>query len=159
MCERYHIKHSFATIFNPRGNALAERINLTIGNALRCNIGKNLLTLTREIETALRISYSRALKCSPHEMLFKNSPYDLNQPQKKINIPPDDTIETKPIASKLNVGDQVPVKNFIRKKFDAFYEGPYIVVERLKTAYLIDKGYCEKFVNQNIWFFGEGRVW
>jgi hypothetical protein len=37
-----NIKHYYATIFNPRGNSVVERINNTLANSIRCNKDENL---------------------------------------------------------------------------------------------------------------------
>jgi hypothetical protein len=97
---------------------------------------------------AMQHSYSRTLKCSPYELLQQTSPFDYLQRHIKQEKTERKNELDKFEEAQFEIGDQVLCKKFIRKKFDAHYEGPFKILNKRYTTYLIGKKNCEIWINQ-----------
>ena len=141
MLNKYNIKHTKTTAYNPTSNGISERINYTIGNILRIYKGGDINNLVEMIELNLNGTYHQTLKATPYEVAgIKNKKLTyLNN--KKINI---QNIKNNIIESanksniKINknrikyfykIDDMIYTKNIIRNKLDEKWLGPFKIIK------------------------------
>ncbi|ORD99227.1 YRD6 [Hepatospora eriocheir] len=65
-CKTYNVKKLFGSIYYPRSNSIAERINRTITDSLCTQKGSDFYNTITNIENAIYNSYHSSINCSPN---------------------------------------------------------------------------------------------
>jgi len=146
LCEKYYIKKTFTSPYNPRGNGMVERLFRTVKDMAYCShkeTGKSWPKSLHKISLALNLT-SSSNKCSAYELLFGRSPVRSQEnlkgfiPSSVLEKSANIFIETynaskekthkEPLIKK---GDQVMVRILPRiKQIDTpRFSGPFVVVE------------------------------
>ncbi|KAG0435959.1 Transposon Tf2-6 polyprotein [Dictyocoela muelleri] len=118
------IKHLKIPPYSPISNGISERINKTITEGLRFNRYKKLETIKEWIEFKINNNFNRNLGASPNCIIYGYDFYDPHYTKKTFNKKITKNQNFK-ITKKLNVGDYVYLKNFMCKKLEKQYHGPY----------------------------------
>ena len=136
MCEKYGIKHTRTSAYNPQGNGGVERFNRTLKDRLRRSLTDRTqwrVAITSAVE-AYRMTPHSSLGCSPYEKTFGRVPVTqadrlmrrLPQPVPRKARQPK---TTPPDMCKISVGQKVWARNNTRiNKLDTHWLGPYKVV-------------------------------
>lgn len=68
------IPHLTTRVYNPQCNSKSERNNKAINEILRLSKqGKSFKFIINTIEKRLNFTHHRSIKCSPHELMFKET--------------------------------------------------------------------------------------
>ncbi|KAI5153692.1 hypothetical protein ENBRE01_3227, partial [Enteropsectra breve] len=166
------IKHYCSTTYHPQGNGLSERLNQTIARVLRCFPEISIKEICKRIEFTLNNTYHSSLGCSPHELTQSFSHFDphrrtlpnsytsavlISEEANKRNLK---KINDKRIAfPQIKLGDKVWKRVMIRKKYDDFFEGPFLVIEKYDNGVTFklrkNDTTCNAHINQLRPFKGE----
>ncbi|KAI5153782.1 hypothetical protein ENBRE01_3250 [Enteropsectra breve] len=71
------IKQILSTKESPNSNGISERINQSINHSLRTAQGTSLSEAVSTAQLSLQILYNRSLKCSPIELAYNSSPFNV----------------------------------------------------------------------------------
>ncbi|KAG0436054.1 Transposon Tf2-9 polyprotein [Dictyocoela muelleri] len=145
LLEKYEIKHSYTSAYNPKGNSIIERQNREIETVLRMSRSMNESEIIRNMFIRLNMTYNSTIKFSPFEIFFdKPIFYDCknklvfdktkvmeNLKQNHVNFVRKSlrNIASKPIC----IGQRVFLKIFETDKMEPPYTGPYRITEIAKN--------------------------
>jgi hypothetical protein len=140
LCASYGIKLSPTTSYNSQGNAICERLHLTVNNALRAIQATDLSGLP-SIAWSIRSSTHRRLGCSPGELIFGCHMMDCTrsidrvaqlQQMRSLTHQAQTCARDKANASRIDFsfqpGQLVYVKNHKPRKLAPRYSGPHRIV-------------------------------
>ncbi|ORD98593.1 TF26 [Hepatospora eriocheir] len=129
LCNTYNVKKLFSFIYYPRGNSIAERINRTITDSL-CTQKSDFYNTITNIKNAINNSYHSSINCSPNELLYNHSKFDIlglripNKTNKQnTNLTPDNFKRRT-----YSICDKVSIKNTYSHKLSSKYLGPYEII-------------------------------
>jgi len=135
------IQHKYTTSHNPTGNSISERINGQINDILRIYKGESLNRIKEKIETRINMTNNKTLGCTPHEIVFKASPYTSLPLQRSIDIKDikekirtcvkrsENNTNTRRRSHIYHEGDRVYKRNFSPDKIDPKWKGPYQITK------------------------------
>ena len=160
-CKKENIINSYATIYNPTCNGIAERINKTIKELLRIYKNIDINKLIKIINLRLNIFNHRIMKASPFEVTNNYNWFDINKTttnkqqlaitnvyvESKNNETATNQKRLK--SHKYKINDKVLVKNPLTHAIDSLYYGPYKITEidEHSNKVKIDKGDKEAWEN------------
>ena len=132
------IKLVHSTPYNPTGNALSERVNVTIGNTLRMDKGKRISDLIPAMEMSINATVNRTLGVSPEQVVRGYATIDplkrvrvINlqelRDQMKLSSDKEATARNKGriLTMDFQQGDWVYARNPVRSKLDPYWSGPF----------------------------------
>ncbi|EPZ33718.1 hypothetical protein O9G_005729 [Rozella allomycis CSF55] len=162
LLQSYGIHHHTVPAFQPSSNGLVERINLTIGNALRLNSNQPITNLLiQSISWSIRATSHRVLNCSPSEMVFgshmlearlindKDKVLKVAQEKKKKQSSYDiERQNDKRIDFKFEIGKKVFIKSNNPNKLENRFNGPYLIKSILRNNTVqVDMGTHPQILN------------
>ncbi|WUR03048.1 DDI1-like protein [Vairimorpha necatrix] len=124
--QKQGIKQQLIPAYHPQSNGVSERINRTISEMLRMNKKKNMKSIVKSIEHRINNNVNTTIGCSPREVVFKRSFYDLESKEMEYSQPSRTEVHDTDIVT---CGQEVYRKNPSTNKLEPKYCGPYKVSE------------------------------
>ena len=138
----------------PHSNGIAERLNQTLVNKLRCMHAESPDTpwdrLLRDATNIYNDTIHTSTRFSPRFLLLGITVHnETNITESRVKALENSRIDhdrnkqaynARHQAYRFEIGDQVWIKNHYRKKLDPIYEGPYTILDRISdNSYIINK--------------------